>query len=186
MAALMRQIVTEVKKPNKDAQRWAQRLLHDAKVLSKGEGDEPGHYGQIVKDIALMPAEHIAFFFSTVARAGLKAFHPDVFGPTHSTYNQLHRHLAVSTFQSIAAWYGYTLLNVSLTVTNDYPLLCDFYDNFLFGTVKTNSRKEKNSPGSLSKALVLSSADKRRTRVRFSPLVYLVYLFRLTHPTAAR
>lgn len=165
MEALMREIVSEAKKPNKEAQKRAQRLLRDAKVIAKGEGDEPGHYGQIAKDIALMPAEHISFFFAAVTRAGLKAFHPDVFGPTHSTYNILHRHLAVSTFQTIAGWYGFTALNVSLTIAQDYHLLCDFYDNFMFGTVKTNSRKENNSPGSLSKALVYSSADKRRARV---------------------
>ncbi|KAJ6578419.1 hypothetical protein B0H19DRAFT_1020685 [Mycena capillaripes] len=85
-----------------------------------------------------MPAEHIAFFYSAVIRSGLKAFHPDVFGPTHSTYNQLHRHLAVSTFRSIAGWYGYTALNVSLTVADDYHLLSEMYDNFMFGTIKTN------------------------------------------------
>jgi hypothetical protein len=42
-----------------------------------------------------MPAEHIAFFFAAVTRAGLKAFHPDVFGPTHSTYN-LQPHVMVT------------------------------------------------------------------------------------------
>ncbi|KAJ7810603.1 hypothetical protein B0H14DRAFT_3880493 [Mycena olivaceomarginata] len=140
MEALMRQIVSEAKKPNRDAQKRAERLLRDAKVIAKGEGGEPGNY------------EHIAFFFAAVIRAGLKAFYPDIFGPTHPTYNQLHRHLAVSTFQTIAGWYGYTALNVSLTVTQDYHLLCGI-------------RKENNSPGSLSKALVHSSADKRRARL---------------------
>ncbi|KAJ6626355.1 hypothetical protein B0H10DRAFT_2185787, partial [Mycena sp. CBHHK59/15] len=70
----------DIKKPNKDAQKRAERLIHDAKVIAQG-GDEPGHFSQIAKDISLMPAEHIAFFFATVTRAGLKAFHPDVFGP---------------------------------------------------------------------------------------------------------
>ncbi|KAJ7777032.1 hypothetical protein B0H16DRAFT_1853201 [Mycena metata] len=39
------------------------------------------------------------------------------------------------------------------------------YDNYMFGTVKTYSRKEHNSPGSLSKVLDQSNADKRRTRL---------------------
>ncbi|KAJ7795186.1 hypothetical protein B0H14DRAFT_113724 [Mycena olivaceomarginata] len=164
MEGLMRQIVAESKKPNKDAQKRAERLLRDAKVIAQG-GNEPGHYGQIAKDISLMPAEHIAFFFAAVTRAGLKAFHPDVFGPTHSTYNQLHRHFAVSTFQAIAGWYGYTALKVSLTVAQDYHLLCDMYDNFMFGTVENNIHKESNTPGSLSKALVRSNADKRRAQL---------------------
>ncbi|KAJ7648871.1 hypothetical protein B0H17DRAFT_858701, partial [Mycena rosella] len=82
-----------------------------------------------------------------------------------STYNQLHRHLAVSAFQSIAAWYGFTALNVSLTISQDYHLFSEMYDNFVHGTLKTNSRKENNSTGSLSKAITQSSADKRRARV---------------------
>ncbi|KAJ7894985.1 hypothetical protein B0H14DRAFT_3640847, partial [Mycena olivaceomarginata] len=114
-----------------------------------------------------MPAEHIAFFFAAVTRAGLKAFHPDVFGPTHSTYNQLHRHLAVSTFQAIAGWYGYTALKVSLTVAQDYHLLCDMYDNFMFGTLCDRRYKEAKSKGyrkpilRLMKVKAVHSDDER-------------------------
>lgn len=61
----------------------------------------------------------------------------------------------------------YTALNVSLTVADDYHLLSEMYDNFMFGTVKTNSHKENNSPGSLSKALDTSKVDKRRIQVYF-------------------
>ncbi|KAJ7731278.1 hypothetical protein B0H16DRAFT_1893424 [Mycena metata] len=39
------------------------------------------------------------------------------------------------------------------------------YDNYMFGTVKTYSRKEHNSPGSLSKVIDQLNADKRRTRL---------------------
>ncbi|KAF7357358.1 hypothetical protein MSAN_01331700 [Mycena sanguinolenta] len=161
----MRAIIAEVKKPNRDAQKRAERLIKDAKVLAKGDGSKPGLYGQIAKDIAMVPAEHIALLFGAVTRVGLKTFHPDVFGPTHSTYNQLHRHLAATTFQTISAWYGYTALNVSITIAQDYPLLCEMYDNFMFGTIKINSRKEYNTPGSLSKAQEKSGAEKRRARL---------------------
>jgi hypothetical protein len=179
MEALMRKIVAEVKKPNKDAFKRAERLIRDAKVIAQGDADESsGHYGQIAKDIALMPAEHIAFALGTVTRAGLKTFHPDVFGSALSTYNQLHRHLAVSTFQSVAAWYGFTALNVSLAVSQDYHLLSEMYDNFVHGTLKMNSRRENNTPGSLSKSLTQSSADKRRARVCFYSCNHL---FRLAY-----
>jgi hypothetical protein len=87
----MKTIIAEVKKPNRDAMKRAERLIKEVKVLAKGEGsDRPGVYAQIAKDIAMIPAEHIAFVFGAITRAGLKTFHPDVFGPTHSTYNQLH------------------------------------------------------------------------------------------------
>ncbi|KAJ6622085.1 hypothetical protein B0H10DRAFT_2214685 [Mycena sp. CBHHK59/15] len=148
-----------------DMEGLMQRLIRDMKVIARGDG-EPGQYCQITKDIALMPAEHIAFFYSAVTWAGLKAFHPDVFGPTHSTYNLLHQHLAVSTFRTIAGWYDYTALNVSLTVTEDYYLLSEMYDNFMFGTIKTNSHKKNNSPRSLSKVLDTSKVDKHCAQLR--------------------
>ncbi|KAJ7094901.1 hypothetical protein C8R43DRAFT_1236452 [Mycena crocata] len=166
MEAHMRAIISEVKKPNKDAVKRAERLIRDVKVLAKGEDSgKPGVYGQIAKDIAMIPAEHIAFVFGAVTRAGLKTFHPDVFGPTHSTYNQLHRHLAVSTFNLLVSWYGYTTLGASTTVAGDYHLLSEMYDNYVFGTIRTNSRKEFNTPGSLGKALDKSNAEKRRLRL---------------------
>ncbi|KAJ6613931.1 hypothetical protein B0H10DRAFT_2221779 [Mycena sp. CBHHK59/15] len=166
MEAHMRAIISEVKKPNRDAVKRAERLIKDVKVLAKGEGsDKPCVYGQIAKDIAMIPAEHIAFVFGAVTRAGLKMFHPDIFGPTHSTYNQLHRHLAVSTFSFLVSWYGYTALRASTTVASDYHLLAEMYNDFVFGTIKTNSRKEFNSPGSLGKALGKSNGEKRRAQL---------------------
>ncbi|KAJ7799348.1 hypothetical protein B0H14DRAFT_3491646 [Mycena olivaceomarginata] len=166
MEAHMRTIIAEVKKPNRDAMKRAERLIKEVKVLAKGEGsDRPGMYGQIAKDIAMIPAEHIAFVFGAITRAGLKTFHPEVFGPTHSTYNQLHRHLATSTFSALVSWYRYTALGASVTVANDYHLLSEMYDNFVFGTIKTNSRKDYNSPGSLIKAQGKSNAEKRHARL---------------------
>jgi hypothetical protein len=88
MEAHMRALVAEVKKPNREAFQHVERLIKDVKVLVKGEdADKPGLYGQIAKDIAMIPAGHIAFVFGAITCAGLKTFHPDVFGPTHSTYN---------------------------------------------------------------------------------------------------
>jgi hypothetical protein len=166
MEGHMRVLVAEVKKPNREAFKRAERLIKDVKVLAKGgDADKPSLYGQIAKDIAMIPAEHIAFVFGAITRAGLKTFHPDVFGPTHSTYNQLHRHLAISTFHSLVSWYGYTALAASTVVASDYHLLADLYDNYVFGTIKTNSRKEFNTPGSLGKAQGKSIAEKRRMRV---------------------
>jgi hypothetical protein len=173
MEAHMQAVVVEVKKPNKDVHKRAERLIQEAKVIAKGEGGKPGLYGQIAKDIAMIPAEHIALVFAAVTRAGLKMFHPDVFGPTHSTYNQLHRHLAVSTFQSIVVWYGYTARNASIHISQDFHLLCEMYNNFMFGTIKTNSHKEFNAPESLSKALDQSGTEKRHARVRISSILFV-------------
>ncbi|KAJ6561362.1 hypothetical protein B0H10DRAFT_2445651 [Mycena sp. CBHHK59/15] len=154
MEAHVRAIISKVKKPNRDAVKRAERLIKDMKVLAKGEGsDKPGVYDQIAKDIAMIPAEHIAFAFGAVTRAGSKCF---------IQTSLLHRHLAVSTFSFLVSWYGYTALGASNTIAGDYHLLAEMYDNFVFGTIKTNSRKEFNSPGSLGKALGKSNAEKRR------------------------
>ncbi|KAJ7634465.1 hypothetical protein FB45DRAFT_1141427, partial [Roridomyces roridus] len=104
-------------------------------------------------------------FYGAVSKAGLKTFHPDVFGPLQSTYNVLHRHIAVSTFSNIAQWHGFSALEVSVNVATDYHLLSEMYDNFVYGTIKGNSHKEFNTPGSLALAHQRQNAVKRRARV---------------------
>ncbi|KAJ7828552.1 hypothetical protein B0H14DRAFT_2594563 [Mycena olivaceomarginata] len=76
MEAHMKTIIAEVKKLNRDAMKCAERLIKEVKVLGKGEGsNRPGMYGQIAKDITMIPAEHIALVFG-ITCAGLKTFHP--------------------------------------------------------------------------------------------------------------
>ncbi|KAJ7608363.1 hypothetical protein FB45DRAFT_1129570 [Roridomyces roridus] len=159
----VRSLVNVARQPNADALKRAKRLLKEAKVVADGDG-AAGEYGNIARDIAEIPAEHISFFYGAVSKAGLKTFHPDVFGPLQSTYNVLHRHIAVSTFSNIAQWHGFSALKVSVNVATDYHLLSEMYDNFVYGTIKGNSHKEFNTPGSLALAHQRQNAVKRRAR----------------------
>ncbi|KAJ7608163.1 hypothetical protein FB45DRAFT_1129986 [Roridomyces roridus] len=163
MEAHVRSLVDVARQPNADALKRAKRLLKEAKVVADGDG-AAGEYGNIARDIAEIPAEHISFFYGAVSKAGLKTFHPDVFGPLQSTYNVLHRHIAVSTFSNIAQWHGFSALEVSVNVATDYHLLSEMYDNFVYGTIKGNSHKEFNTPGSLALAHQRQNAVKRRAR----------------------
>ncbi|KAJ7897000.1 hypothetical protein B0H13DRAFT_2337991 [Mycena leptocephala] len=126
----MRALVAEVKKPNREAFQRVERLIKDVKVLAKGEdADKPGLYGQIAKDIAMIPAEHIAF----------TSLAPPI--PHTTSCTDISR-FPPSILSSL-----------------------DLYDNYVFGTIKTNSRKEFNTPGSLGKAQGKSNPEKRRMRL---------------------
>lgn len=103
--------------------------------------------------------------FTAVLRAGLRSFCPDILGPPNSVYNQLHRHLAVSTFQQVASAFGYTALGVNITFTRDYHLLSQFYDTFVFGTLKNNTRLEAKGAGRLAESLKKTNTYRRRTTV---------------------
>ncbi|KAJ7894331.1 hypothetical protein B0H14DRAFT_3854419 [Mycena olivaceomarginata] len=124
--------------------------------------------GPIANDIARISAQHLSSAFTMVLKAGLKGFCPDVNGPAQSTYNQLHRHLAASAFQFLSSTFGLAALNVNNFYGNNYELLCDMYDNFVFGTLATlaqNTKMERCCPGSLSESQKNSTAYKARARL---------------------
>ncbi|KAJ7048106.1 hypothetical protein C8F01DRAFT_1095932 [Mycena amicta] len=118
-----------------------------------------------LNDLSVIPHEHLETAYAAVTRAGLQAFYPDLFGPARSRYNQLHRHLAVTTFQATASWFGFTELEVSITVALDTHLLCEIYDNFVFGTIARNSRWADTHPGGLQASAELVAKKKRRERL---------------------
>ncbi|KAJ7789656.1 hypothetical protein B0H14DRAFT_3891746 [Mycena olivaceomarginata] len=121
--------------------------------------------GPIANDIARISAQHLSSAFTMVLKAGLKGFCPDVDGPAQYTYNQLHRRLAASAFQFLSSTFGLAALNVNNFYGNDYELLCDMYDNFVFGTLAQNTKMERRRPGSLSESQKNSTAYKARARL---------------------
>jgi hypothetical protein len=58
-------------------------------------------------------------------------------------------------------------LNINNVYANDYKMLCDMYDNYVYGTLAQNTKMERRRPGSLSQSQKNSTAYKARTRVRF-------------------
>jgi hypothetical protein len=99
--------------------------------------------GPIATDIARIPAEHLSCTFTMVLKAGLQGFCPDVDGPVQSTYNQLHRNLAASAFQFLSSTLGLMALNTNNVYTNDYEMLCDMYNNYVYGTLAQNTKMER-------------------------------------------
>lgn len=153
----MRRLIDESRTSVKEAAERATKLIKDAKAIT----------GPIANDIARIPAEHLGTVFTMVMKAGLQGYFPDVEGPVQSPYNQLHRHLAVSAFQFLSSSFALMALNVNNHIAQDHNLLCDMYDNFVYGTLAQKTKMERRRPGSLSKSLEHSVAYKARTRVRF-------------------
>ncbi|KAJ7892474.1 hypothetical protein B0H14DRAFT_2560182 [Mycena olivaceomarginata] len=55
--------------------------------------------------------------------------------------------------------------NVNNVYANDYEMLCDMYDNYVYGTLAQNTKMERQCPGSLSQSQKNSTASKARARV---------------------
>ncbi|KAJ7159114.1 hypothetical protein C8R43DRAFT_948456 [Mycena crocata] len=151
----MRRLMDESRTAVKEALDRATKLIKDAKTLT----------GPIANDIARIPADHLATVFTMVSKAGLQGFIPDVEGPVQSHYNQLHRHLAVSAFQFLTSSFALYGLNVNNNIAQNHELLTDMFNNFVYGTLAQNTRRERRNPGSLSQSLINSVAYKARTRL---------------------
>ncbi|KAJ7195941.1 hypothetical protein GGX14DRAFT_574639 [Mycena pura] len=164
--AHMRTLVDESRTAVRAGSDLATRLIRDAKRIS----------GPIANDIARIPEAHLATVFTMVLKAGLKGFCPDLEGPAYSAYNQLHRHLTVSAFQFLSASFALSALDVNNKVTEDTILMCDMYDNYVYGTLAQKARMERRRPGSLAQSLKHGAEYKARTRVakvRFETAVRL-------------
>ncbi|KAF8205248.1 hypothetical protein K438DRAFT_1757234 [Mycena galopus ATCC 62051] len=156
----MRTLVDESRTAVQAATKLATKLKIDSQRIP----------GPITNDIARIPETHFASVFTMIQKAGLRGFCPDVEGPAQSTYNQLHRHLAVSGFQFLSSSLALSALDVNSKFIEDTDLLCDMYDNFVYGTLAQKTKMERRNPGSLSQSLknsVESKARARLSRVRF-------------------
>jgi hypothetical protein len=154
--AHMRKLVDESRTAVKEVADMASKLIKDAKRIP----------GPIANDIARISEVHLASAFTMIQKAGLKGFCPDIEGPVHSKYNELHRHLVVSAFQYLSSSYALMALNVDNHIAQDDNLLCDMYDNFVNRTLASKTRMERRHPGSLSSSLENTVAFKARSRVR--------------------
>nr|GAT42315.1 predicted protein [Mycena chlorophos] len=76
---------------------------------------------------AVFPPPHIHYIFQVVVKLGLLRFQPDLRGDLTSYYNQVHRLLAVLTFQQ-AALHGAVSNPLDAA---DTTYLYRYYDNFI-------------------------------------------------------
>ncbi|KAJ7757365.1 hypothetical protein DFH07DRAFT_711478, partial [Mycena maculata] len=124
-------------------------------------------------DIARIPETHLGTVFTMILKTGLQGFCPDLEGPVQSRYNQLHRHLAVSGFQFLSASFALCALDVNPKVAENTTLLCDMYDNYIYGTLAQKTKMERRRPGSLAQSIKNGVEYKGCARVGvpfFSPL----------------
>ncbi|KAJ7200251.1 hypothetical protein B0H12DRAFT_1244470 [Mycena haematopus] len=152
----MRTLIDQSRTAVSTATVLASKLVRDAKRVS----------GPIANDIARIPETHLATVFTMVQKAGLQGFCPDLEGPVQSRYNQLHRHLAVSGFQFLSASFALCALEVNLKVAENTELLCDMYDNYIYGTLAQKTKMERRHPGSLAQSVKNGVEYKARTRLR--------------------
>jgi hypothetical protein len=152
----MRALVDESRTAVSEAKALATKLVRDAKRVA----------GPIANDIARIPELHLATVFTMILKTGLKGFCPDLEGPVQSTYNQIHRHLAVSGFQFLAASFALAALDVNMKVAENTELLGDMYDNYTYGTLAQKTKMERRRPGSLGQSLKHGVEYKARGRVR--------------------
>ncbi|KAJ7073699.1 hypothetical protein C8F01DRAFT_1075431 [Mycena amicta] len=153
----MAQLVDDARSAIGETAQMLGKRLRDAvaKVPSK-----------IAAKIGRIPEQHFSLAFDAIQRAGLKAFCPDIVGPVQSTYNQIHRHLAITTLQTAVKIFGLHGLEVDIRLVNKYGLLADVYENYVYGRLaQITTRTERNKPQSLL-ASTKTQAAVRRRRVR--------------------
>nr|GAT61099.1 predicted protein [Mycena chlorophos] len=182
LRAHIKDLVEKSKKPNAEIKKRAARLLKEVKTSLEQQGQQAQHaqqaQGRIASDVSKIPHEALEPAFAAIVNTGLLRFYPDVFGNTSSAYNQLHRHLAVSTFQAAAAGLGLTQLQVSLRTANDTNFLYDVYNKFMSSLTAVSKRKMRN-PESLEESKETAATKKRMERVHLHFISFLCTLLKL-------
>ncbi|KAJ7052383.1 hypothetical protein C8F01DRAFT_1170971, partial [Mycena amicta] len=138
-------------------------ISEHAQTLAKNLRDAASKVdSKIAAKIGRIPEQHLSLAFDAIQRAGLRAFCPDVVGPVQSTYNQIHRHLAVTTFQTAVRILGLHGLETDIRVVDNYGLLADVYENYVYGRLARTTTTERNNPGSLAASSASQVVVRRR------------------------
>ncbi|KAF8155850.1 hypothetical protein B0H34DRAFT_675962 [Crassisporium funariophilum] len=95
-------------------------------------------------------------FLKTVTSLGLRSWALDVLsGDPDSMYNLLHKHVAFTTFEKVAAAHGYAHMGVNLSLVCNFVLMQKFYHNFVFSYMYEIAKLEAKSPGSVARFWVV-------------------------------
>lgn len=102
-------------------------------------------------------------------RVGLTAFRVDYLGGSaDSEYNMLLERITLSTFQAVANGRGFDSIGIDRTRISDTMYLSTLYRNFMWGYLADQARDDARTPGSVSKAALLSQVYLRREKVSLS------------------
>lgn len=154
-ASHVEELISDARPPCEET-RLAVQAVQAAALLGRS---------QIAKDVRRIEEEHLYTMFDAIARAGLKRWASDVIGPPRSSYNSLHKHIAISTFKLIATSFGYTHMKVNTANLRDFPFLYKLYDNFVYGYMTEIARKEGVVAGRVGQNIARENARRRRDAV---------------------
>ena len=108
----------------------------------------------------------LCLMFRTVSFFGLAHWAPDVLSQDpNSMYNLLHEHIALVTFEQVAAGFGYSHLGIDLSLTHNFVLMRKLYRNFVYSYMLGIAKLENKTPGSVAKSKTMTNVWKRRKEV---------------------
>ncbi|KAF9456556.1 hypothetical protein BDZ94DRAFT_1326898 [Collybia nuda] len=75
-------------------------------------------------------------FARTVAILGLEHWAPDILSTDpDSSYNLLHEHIALTTFEQVSGAFAYSHMGINLSFIHDFSLLRKFYRSFVYAYI---------------------------------------------------
>ena len=112
--------------------------------------------------------------FRTVSFFGLAHWAPDVLSQDpNSMYNLLHEHIALMTFEQVAAGFGYSHLGIDLSLIHNFVLMWKLYRNLLYSYMHGIAKSENKTPGSIVKSKTMTNVWKQCKEV----FIYIYYLY---------
>ncbi|KAF8225626.1 hypothetical protein L208DRAFT_1072530, partial [Tricholoma matsutake] len=109
--------------------------------------------GIITNIIKHILESHLLLMFRLVACLGLQQWAPDVLGNNpESMYNLLHEHIALKTFEQVLGTFGYSHLGTNVSCVNNFALMHELDQSFIFSYMHGIAKSEAKNPGSVAKA----------------------------------
>lgn len=125
-----------------------------------------GGRSMTANNIRRIPEAGLLTMFRTVASFGLVRWAPDILGgDPDSMYNLLHEHIALITFEQVAAAFGYSHVGINLSLITNFSLMRKFYRNFVFSHMYKIAKLEAKTPGGVIKGNEMTNIWKRRNEV---------------------
>ena len=114
----------------------------------------------------------LCLMFRTISFFGLACWAPDVLSQDpNSMYNLLHEHIALVTFEQVAAGFGYFIRN--------FVLMRKLYHNFIYSYMHGIAKLENKTPGSIVKVKTMTNVWKQCKEVFY---FFILPLFAASSP----
>jgi hypothetical protein len=122
-----------------------------------------------IRNIARIPQDQRVNIQVAARKYGLSKWHPDWTGNHNSKYNNIHRIVAIMSFQDACAAFAYRHMAPVASQVQNTDLLTFMYNHYVHYLLKTQCVRELRKPGSLKKNRHSTNAGKRRSRVSLRP-----------------